>query len=162
MKKISLFGRELTTKTIAALAVISVVAIAATYTLTKTVTLQAKEPLSISVSPEGTVELYPGETQNVVIYVNNSAPVEYGLTVNKTGNCEIVEITSDGTVITSYNTNTNYNNNDTFNITAGSEENPAEGTITYKIKLSESAGNGETCTFRVESVERGAPFTPSS
>ena len=158
MKKISLFGRELGAKAIVALAVISVVAAAATYTLTKTITLQAQEPLSIDVSPEGTVTLYPGETKDVTVTVSNKAPVVYGLTVSKSGECEIVDVTSDGTVITSKNTYTNYDNDDTFNIAAGSEENPVEGTITYTIKLSESAGAGETCTFTVDSIERGAPF----
>jgi len=160
MKSVRLFGREVNVyKLIGALTIFSIVAAAATYTLTKTITLQAKEPLSIAVTPEGTVNLYPGETKDVVIEVNNSAPVSYGLTVNKTGDCEIVSITADGTVISEHSTNTNYDSTDTFNIVGTSDpETPVSGTITYTIKLDESAGAGETCTFTVDSVERGEPF----
>jgi len=154
MKSVRLFGREVNVyKLIGALTIFSIVAAAATYTLTKTITLQAVEPLSISVSPEGTVNLYPGETKDVVITVTNNAPVSYGLTVNKTGDCSVVDITVDGSVITAYNTD-----EDQFNIVGTQDENPVTGTITYTIKLDESAGAGETCTFTVNSIERGAPF----
>ena len=86
MKKISLFGRELGAKAIVALAVISVVAIAATYTVTKTVTLTVNEPFTTKeitgLSSDET--LYPGQVKQFLLHITNDAPVEYGITVTLT------------------------------------------------------------------------------
>jgi len=74
MKKISLFGRELTTKTIAALAVISVVAAAmvTTYaTITGDVTLQT--PISASPSSWTATTHYAGDSITRDFTITNSA-----------------------------------------------------------------------------------------
>jgi len=153
MKKISLFGRELTTKTIAALAVISVVAIAATYTVTQSILVTAQEPFSTTEVTPATITLYPGETKTVQLHITNDAPVTYGIVVTVTpsitGDCSWEGYQGVEGSITAYDAA-----NNKFNIATG------DGYINYGVSLPANADGSATCTIDLSySIERQAEFT---
>ena len=155
MKKISLFGRELTTKTIAALAVISVVVAAFTYaTITKTLTITVNEPLDpIEVVAEST-QLYPGEFVNVKVHINNKASVTYGIIANTVldednsdNECILTYSSVEGS-ISEFNTT-----EEKFNIA------PGDGNITYTLSIPADAEAKEYTCIVKSTVTRQAEFT---
>ena len=167
MRKISLFGRELTTKTIAALAVMSVVAIAATYTVTKTISLTVNEPFTTKeITGLGDSEtIYPGQVKQFLLHITNDADVEYGITVTLTPqvpeSCQNYVSIEYDSVPEQVGDEDNAveeidGDNGKFNIGDG------EGYIRYNLTVSHSAPaggcEGITVTY---SIERGAPFPTS-
>ena len=75
MKSVRLFGREISVYKLAgALAIFSVVVAAATYTVTKSITVSVEEPFNITVEPEQ-ITLSPGSTGTVRLKINNLAEV---------------------------------------------------------------------------------------
>jgi len=154
MKKISLFGRELTTKTIAALAVISVVAMAFTYaTITKTLTITANEPFDPREVVVESTQLYPGESVNVKVHINNKASVTYGIIVNT-----VLDESSDGNCTLSYSGVEGSISE--FNATEGKFNiAPGDGNITYTLSIPADAEAKEYTCIVNSDITRQAEFT---
>lgn len=154
MKKISLFGREFGAKAIAALTVMSVVAMAFAYsTMTKTLTITANEPFDpLEIVAEST-NLYPGESVNVKVHINNKASVTYGLVVNT-----VLDESSDDECMLSYsNVEGSVSVVDSqagqFNIA------PGDGNITYTLSIPADAEAKEYTCIVNSDVTRQAEFT---
>jgi len=123
---------------------------AAVYTMTS-VSITAKEPFStISASPTS-IELYPGEYQDITETITNDAPVEYGIIISHSGYapCTLSYVSVDGTVMTEYDTSDV--NALKVNLKQGT------GTATVRIKLPDDAPGTATCSLSIN-VERLAKF----
>jgi hypothetical protein len=129
------------------------VALGAVYTVSKTISVSAKEPFSIIVEPTA-LNFYPGEYGLVKLKINNHASVTYGITVSTTADVEEPCVwegynSVDGQVINVVDADQGK-----FNIA------PGEGFIAYKVSLPADAEGTATCSVSLSyTIERGAPFS---